>query len=100
MVEMSKIHIKKDKHKVNDGGHKPFGADIDPDKNLKHITNPDGSYDAYYKDSKMDFNDYIDEMQDRCEKNHKGKDFTSRSKFGFFSGLNFDKKGNIIKSDS
>ena len=44
-----KDHIKKDKPKINDGGHKPFGIDIDPNENLKHITNPDGSYDITLK---------------------------------------------------
>ena len=93
MSKNSQIHIKKDRPKANDGGHKPFGVDIDPDKNLKHITNPDGSYDAYYKESKMDFNDYVDEMQDRCEKNHAGKDFTSRA-MGIFGGFG---KGTLKK---
>ena len=93
MSKDTKIHIKKDKPNINDGGHKPFGVDIDPNKNLKHITNPDGSYDAYYKDSKMDFNDYIDEMQDRCEKNKAGKDFTSRG-IGLFGGFG---KGTLKK---
>ena len=94
-MEMQKdnIHIKKDKPKVNDGGHKPFGVDLDPSKTLKHVTNPDGSYEAYYKESKMDFNDYIDEMQDRCEKNHEGRDFTSKS-IGTFSGFG---KGTLKK---
>ena len=34
---MSEIIIKKDKAKINDGGHNAFGVDIDPKKNLKHI---------------------------------------------------------------
>ena len=88
-----KIHIKKNKPKVNDGGHTPFGVDLDPDKNLCHVTNPDGSYDAYYKDSKMDMNDYIDELQTRTEKNAEGKDFSSRG-IGLFSGFG---KGTLNK---
>ncbi len=97
MTKNTNIHTKKDKPIVNDGGHKPFGVDLDPDKTLKHVTNPDGSYDAYYKDQKMDFNDYIDEMQERTTRNRNGKDFTSRSSIGMFSGVSFDEKGNIIK---
>ena len=62
MANKSNIQIEKDKPIINDGGHKPFGVDLDPNKTLKHVTNPDGSYEAYYKDQKMDFNDYIDEM--------------------------------------
>tara|TARA_Y100001938_G_scaffold151183_1_gene247042 strand:+ start:13918 stop:14187 length:270 start_codon:yes stop_codon:yes gene_type:complete len=88
---MAEINVKKDKVKVNDGGHKPFGVDLDPDKNLTHITNPDGSTEAYYKDSKMDYNDYIDELQTRTERNAKGKDFTSRA-IGYFSGFDFKNK--------
>ena len=88
---MARINVKKDKVKINDGGHSPLGVDLDPQKNLTHITNEDGSTEAYYKDSKMDYNDYIDELQDRTEKSAAGKDFTSRS-IGYFGGFSFPKK--------
>tara|TARA_Y100001963_G_scaffold26149_1_gene35605 strand:- start:1016 stop:1204 length:189 start_codon:yes stop_codon:yes gene_type:complete len=55
---------------------------------LTHITNEDGSCDAYYKNSKMQYTDYIDELQHRTESNMKGKDITSRS-IGYFSGFSF-----------
>ena len=87
---MARINVKKDKKKVNDGGHSPLGVDLDPNKNLTHVTNPDGSTEAYYKDSEMDYNDYIDELQDRTERSSKGKDFTSKS-IGYFSGFSFPK---------
>ena len=93
MASSDKIHIKKSKTKVNDGGHKPFGVDLDPDKNLCHVTNPDGSYETYYKDSPMEVSDYIDEMQFRTERNQVGRDFTSRS-IGSFSGFG---KGTLNK---
>ena len=96
MANKSNIQIKKDKPIINDGGHKPFGVDLDPNKTLKHVTNPDGSYEAYYKDQKMDFNDYIDEMEDRTTKNRNGKDISSRS-IGMFGGVSFDDEGKIIK---
>ena len=90
-----KVHVKKDQKKVNDGGHKPFGVDLDPQENLCHVTNPDGSWDTFYKGSKMDRMDYIDELEDRTMKNAEGKDFASKG-IGLFGGLNFDKNGNII----
>ena len=82
---MSKIFVKKDKPKINDGGHKPFGADLDPDKNLCHVTQEDGSQKTYYKGSKMKYDDYLSELETRVVKNSKGKDFTSTS-IGAFSG--------------
>ena len=71
-VQISKI-------KKNDGGHKPFGVDLDPKKNLVHNTNEDGSTVAYYKGSKMQYDDYISELESRVDKNSNGKDFASRS---------------------
>ena len=44
----------------------------------------------------MDFNDYIDEMEDRTTKNRNGKDISSRS-IGMFGGVSFDDEGKIIK---
>ena len=43
---MSEIIVKKDKPQINDGGHNAFGVDVDPNKSLKHCTNPDGSSDT------------------------------------------------------
>ena len=54
---MSEIIIKKDKAKINDGGHNAFGVDVDPNKSLKHCTNPDGSSDTFYKDQKINYDD-------------------------------------------
>ena len=84
---MSEIFVKKDKVKVNDGGHSAFGVDIDPNKDLCHVTNKeDGSYEAFYKGSKMDYDDYISSLEERYDKKGKGKDFTSSS-LGCFSGF-------------
>ena len=83
------------KIKKNDGGHKAFGIDIDPNKNLVHNTQKDGSCNAYYKGSKMKYDDYLTELETRYDKNSKGKDFTSNS-IGLFKGVSFDKDGNII----
>tara|TARA_R100000808_G_C2057451_1_gene90337 strand:- start:199 stop:489 length:291 start_codon:yes stop_codon:yes gene_type:complete len=89
-----KIHIKNNKPKNNDGGHNAFGVDIDPKKDLVHNTHEDGSYTAYYKGSKMKFDDYVSELESRYDKNTKGKDFASRS-IGLFGGFG---KGKLKKN--
>ena len=76
---------KSSEKKPNDGGHKPFGKDLDPSRDLVHNTNEDGSVKAYYKGSKMKYTDYIDEMQHRTERSAKGKKISDRS-IGLFGG--------------
>ena len=79
--------------KPNDGGHTPFGVDIDPKKDLVHNTNPDGSTIAYFKGSKMKYGDYINELEHRFHTKKQGKDFASRS-LGLFGGFG---KGKLKK---
>ena len=43
------IIVKKDKKLINDGGHKPFGLNLDPDKELCHITTPDKDVKGAFK---------------------------------------------------
>ena len=93
---MADIIIKKDKKKINDGGHKPFGVDIDPNKDLCHTTNPDGSYEATYKGSKMNYDDYISSIEERFDKKSKGKDFSSNSVV-LFSGFGAGTLNSTIK---
>jgi hypothetical protein len=81
-----KVIVKKDQPKINDGGHKPFGVDLDPNNDLCHVTNKeDGSCKAYYKGSKMKYDDYISELENRVDRNSKGKSITTQS-IGTFSG--------------
>ena len=47
------------KIKPNDGGHDAFGVDIDPNKDLVHNTQEDGKCEAYYKGSKIKYDDYL-----------------------------------------
>ena len=91
---MAKFHIKKDRPKINDGGHKPFGIDLDPKKELCHVTKPDKDADAYVKGEKIGYQDYIGELRTRYNKVLKGK---SPESIGTFSGISFDKNGKIIK---
>ena len=90
------IHIKKDKKIVNDGGHKPFGVDIDPEKSLCHTTNEDGSQSTYYKKSMMDYDDHVSEIESRFHRGRKGMSISDGS-IGTFCGVSFDKNGKIIK---
>jgi hypothetical protein len=78
------IHVKKSRPKINDGGHSAFGVNIDPNKDLCHTTNPDGSQEATYKGTGMGMDDYISSLEERYEKRSKGKDFTN---IGSFSGF-------------
>ena len=92
------VHIMQEykisKIKSNDGGHTPFGVNLDPKKDLVHNTNEDGSAVAYYKGSKMQYDDYISELELRVNKNSNGKDFASRS-IGLFGGFG---KGTLNKN--
>ena len=86
------IFIKKDKPKVNDGGHNAFGVDIDPDKTLKHCTNSDGSATTYYKNDKMRYGDYLNELEGRYHKKDQGKSYTSVGQFSGFGKGTLNKK--------
>ena len=90
---ISMLGVQISKIKKNDGGHKPFGGDLDPKKNLVHNTNEDGSTVAYYKGSKMKYDDYVSELENRVERNQKGKSITTQS-IGTYSGFG---KGTLKK---
>ena len=85
---------KKEKNLKNIGGHKPFGVDIDPNKDLCLTKDKEKGHQAYYKGSKMKYMDYYDEIGNRMSRSKHGKGITN---MGMFSGISFDKKGNIVK---
>ena len=89
--------IKKSKPKKDIGNlnNKEFGCELDPNNNLCLAEDPDKGQQAYYRGSKMKYMDYMQEVGDRIERRKKGKGADS---LGFFSGVSFDKNGNIIKS--
>ena len=82
-----KIFIKKDKPLVNDGGHSPFGIDLDPDKKLCHVTEEDGSQSTYHNGDKISYDDYVNNLEETCHKRSQGKSAT-----GLFSGFSFGTK--------
>ena len=91
---MAEIIVKKDKPKINDGGHNAFGVDVDPNKSLKHCTNPDGSSDTYYKDQKINYDDYVSELEGRYHKNTQNKSLDNIGLFGGFGKGTLNKNNN------
>ena len=47
---------------------------------------PDGDCKVKYKGSDMDYNTYVDELEERADRNARGKSITSKS-IGTFSGF-------------
>mgnify|MGYP003142152048 CR=1 FL=1 len=95
---MSDIIVKKDKKpKKNIGGHSPFGMNIDPDNKLCLTEDKEKGQQAYYKGTKMDYMDYNNEVFGRLDDMREGKIY-KQTDMGMFSGINFDKDGNIIES--
>ena len=87
-------NIKKEKNLKNIGGHKPFGVDIDPNKDLCLTKDTEKGHQAYYKGSKMKYMDYYDEIWSRMKRVKHGRGITN---IGTFSGVSFDKNGLIKK---
>ena len=71
--------IKKDHSKI-------LGVDFDPNKDMEVDIKPDGDAEVKYKGQKMDYMTYVDELEERADKNSKGKSITSKS-IGVYSGF-------------
>ena len=82
--------IKKDHSKI-------LGVDFDPKKEIVVDVKDDGDCEVKYKGSKMNYSDYVDELEDRATRNQQGKSISPNS-IGIFGGVNFDKNGKIIKN--
>ena len=78
--------IKKDHSKI-------LGVDYDPQKDMQLDVKPDGDCDVKYKGQKMDYMTYVDEIEERADRNQKGKSITSRA-IGAFGGFG---KGTLKK---
>ncbi len=72
-----------------------FGMDLDPNKDLCLTEDKVKGQKAYYKGEPMKYLDYYEELANRERKLEQGKD-TGGSSIGIFSGVRFDKNGNII----
>ena len=78
--------IKKDHSKI-------LGVDYDPQQDMQLDVKPDGDCDVKYKGQKIDYMTYVDEIEERADRNQKGKSITSRA-IGAFSGFG---KGTLKK---
>ena len=81
--------IKKDHSKI-------MGVDFDPKGDMVVDVKDDGDCDVKYKGQKMDYNSYVDELEERANRHQQGKSITTSS-IGMFNGVNFDENGNIMK---
>ena len=69
---------------ANKDPHKPFGVDLDPNNDLKLVDDDNKGQQAYYKNSKMKYTDYINEVGHRINLGKKGK---GTSNIGTFAGF-------------
>ena len=71
--------IKKDHSKI-------LGVDFDPNNDMVVDVKDDGDCDVKYKGQKMDYNTYVDELEERANRNQQGKSITSKA-IGVFGGF-------------
>ena len=81
---------------VSNDRHKPFGVDLDPNKDLTHTTLPDGDVKVTHKGEQIRYMDYIDVMEERATRKGEGKKAV-KSSMGLFSGWRPDKSKNHKK---
>ena len=70
-----------------------FGVDFDPNNDMELNPRKDGDVDVKYKNGKMTYDEYIDEVESRGTRHSEGKTLTS-SCVGTFSGFG---KGTLKK---
>ena len=82
------------KKDIGNLNNKDFGIELDPNNNLKLVRDEKKGQQAYYKNQKIKYMDYMQEVSDRVirNKNKKGAD-----NIGMFAGVSFNKNGTIIK---
>ena len=81
--------IKKDHSKI-------LGIDFDPKGDMQVDVKPDGDCSVKYKGSNMDYDTYVDELEERATRGQQGKSIINS--IGMFSGVSFDEIGKIIKN--
>ena len=62
------------------------GVDYDPNGDMELNPKKDGDVDVKYKNGKMTYDEYIDEMETRADRHSKGKTLTFNS-IGLFGGF-------------
>ena len=73
---------------------KLFGKDFDSNNDMELKPQQDGDVDVRYKNGKMTFDEYIDEMETRVTDSAEGKTI-KRNSLGYFSGFG---KGTLNKN--
>ena len=84
-----------DKKDIGNLNNKEFECELDPTNKLKLVEDSDKGQKAYYNGKPMKYVDYMQEVNERVIRNKKG---IGADNIGIFSGINFDKDGNIIES--
>ena len=79
---------------VSNDRHKPFGVDLDPNKDLTHTTQPDGDVKVTHRGKEIKYMDYIDIMEERATRKGEGKSAV-KSSMGLFGGFG---KGTLKKA--
>jgi len=72
---------------------KIFGIDYDANNDMELKPKRDGDVDVRYKNGKMTYDEYIDEMEERVTDHSQGKPIKSNS-IGYFSGFSFSEEKN------
>ena len=81
--------IKKDHSKI-------LGIDFDPKGDMQVDVKPDGDCSVKYKGSNMDYDTYVDELEERATRGQQGKSIINS--IGMFSGVSFDENCKKIKN--
>ena len=77
----------------------PTGIDLDPNKDFTLIEDDAKGQEAYYKGKQVSYLDYMGELAEREAVTNGGKDIYRKTSLGVFSGVSFDKNGNIIQGE-
>ena len=77
--------------------HSKIGnVDYDPQNDMELKPKKDGDVDVRYKNGKMTYDEYIDEMESRTTRHSEGKSLTSSS-MGLFAGFGKGTLNNATK---
>ena len=87
------IIMSSNKKDIGNLNNTKFGCELDPSNNLKLVEDKDKGQQAYYKNQKIKYMDYMQEVSDSIERSKKGK---GADNVGFFTGVKFYNNGNII----
>ena len=81
----------KNKKDIGNLNNKEFGVELDPNNDMKLVNDDNKGQQAYYKNSKMKYTDYVGEVGYRINQGKKGK---GTSNLGSFAGFG---KGTLKK---